>query len=67
MRLKVAGAEGVTVPAGKFKTYKVEIASADGGNDQIALWIAKGTRQVVKISAVMASMGGATMTSELMP
>ena len=67
MRLQVAGAEGVTVPAGKFNTYKVEIASADGGNDQIALWIAKGTRQVVKISAVMASMGGATMTSELMP
>jgi dipeptidyl aminopeptidase/acylaminoacyl peptidase len=67
MQLKVAGAETVTVPAGKFETFKVEITSADGGNDQTTIWIAKDSRQAVKVSSVMASMGGATMTTELMP
>ena len=67
MQLKVAGAETVTVPAGSFETFKVEITSADGGNDQSTIWIAKDSRQVVKASAVMASLGGATMTTELMP
>jgi hypothetical protein len=67
MQLKVTGAETVTVPAGKFETFKVEITSADGGNDQTTIWIAKDSRQAVKSSSAMASMGGATMTTELMP
>ncbi len=65
MQLKVTGAEAVTVPAGKFDAFKVEVTSADGGNDHLTLWIAKEGRQVVKMSAIMASMGGATMNSEL--
>ena len=67
MQLKVAGTETVTVPAGKFETFKVDITSADDGNDQTTVWIAKDSRQAVKVSSVMASMGGATMTAELMP
>ncbi|HEV3202450.1 MAG TPA: alpha/beta fold hydrolase [Bryobacteraceae bacterium] len=67
MQLKVAGTETVTVPAGKFETFKVEITSADGGSDQSTLWIAKDSRQAVKVSSVIAAMGGAKMTAELMP
>lgn len=37
----------------------------DGGPDRMTLWIAKDSRQAVKISAVMAQMGGAIMTAEL--
>ena len=67
MQLKVTGTETVSVPAGKFETFKVDITSADGGSDQTTIWIAKDSRQAVKVSAVMASMGGAKMTAELMP
>jgi len=57
----------VTVPAGKFDAFRVELKSADGGNDQSTIWIAKDSRQAVKVSAVLAAMGGATMTAELLP
>ena len=67
LEAKVAGVETVTVPAGKFETWKVEIASVDGGSDHTTLWIAKESRATVKMSAVMASAGGATMTAELTP
>src|SRR3954471_16618966 len=56
MQLKVAGSESVTVPAGKFEAYKVEVTSADGGNDSLTLWIAKDSRIPVKISTVLAAM-----------
>jgi len=65
MQLKVVGMESVTVPAGTFDSYKVEVTSADGGNDKQTLWIAKDSRKPVKMSAVLGSMGGATMTAEL--
>jgi len=64
-QLKVAGSETVTVPAGKFDTFRVEVTSADGGTDKKTIWIAKNSHKVVKSSAVVASMGGATMTQEL--
>ncbi len=67
MQLKVAGSESVTTPAGKFEAFKVEVTSADGGNDNMTLWIAKDTRAAIKIVTVMAAMGGATMTAELLP
>jgi len=67
MQLKVAGVESVTVPAGTFDAYKVEITSADGGADRRTLWIAKDSRKALKMSAVMTEMGGATMTAELEP
>ncbi len=62
---KVTGAESVTVPAGTFDTWKVEIASAEGDPGQTTLWVAKDTRKVVKLSATLPQMGGAVVTSEL--
>lgn len=67
MQLKVTGIESVTVPAGTFDAYKVEITSADGGSDKQTLWIAKDSRKPVKMSAVLADMGGAVITEELVP
>jgi hypothetical protein len=63
----VVGVESVTVPAGTFDAYKVELTSADGGADKQTLWIAKDSRKPVKMSAVLADMGGATITQELVP
>lgn len=67
LQLKVAGVESVTVPAGTFDAYRVEISSADGGNDKMTLWVAKDSRKAVKITAVLAEMGGATLLQELLP
>jgi hypothetical protein len=67
MELKVAGSESVTVPAGTFDTFKVELTSADGGADKSTIWFAKDSRKLVKMSAVLSEMGGATMTTELLP
>ncbi|MGD0788495.1 MAG: alpha/beta fold hydrolase [Terracidiphilus sp.] len=64
-QLSVSGIESITVPAGKFDAYKVEITSADGGSDKKTVWVAKDTRKVVKVSAVVAAMGGAVVTQEL--
>ncbi|MGD0732528.1 MAG: hypothetical protein ABR956_14805 [Terracidiphilus sp.] len=64
MQLSVPSVEAVTVPAGKFEAYRVEIAPSDGG-DKKTLWIAKDSHKVVKGSAVVASMGGAALTQEL--
>ena len=64
-QLAVAGKEQVTVPAGTFDTLRVEISSADGGSDKKTFWIANETHKVVKVTAGLASMGGAVMTQEL--
>ena len=66
-QLKVVGSESVTVPAGTFDAYKVEIVSTDDDADKQTVWIAKDTRKVVKIAAVLPSLGGAVLTSELEP
>jgi dipeptidyl aminopeptidase/acylaminoacyl peptidase len=62
---KVVASESVTVPAGTFDTYKVEIATADGSGNKSTLWIAKQTRKPVKMSSIMAQAGGAVMVAEL--
>ena len=67
MELKVAGSESVTVPAGTFETFKVELTPADGGPDKSTIWFAKDSRKLVKMSSVMSDMGGATLTTELLP
>lgn len=67
MQLNVSGVEKVTVPAGTFDAYKVDITSADGGDDKETLWIAKDSHKAVKESAVLAAMGGAVLTQELLP
>ncbi|HET6843210.1 MAG TPA: alpha/beta fold hydrolase [Candidatus Angelobacter sp.] len=66
LQLKVAGVESVTVPAGTFNAFRVEISSADGGNDKETVWIAKDSRKPVKSSAVLVQMGGAVLTAELL-
>jgi dipeptidyl aminopeptidase/acylaminoacyl peptidase len=65
VQLTVAGAESVTVPAGTFDAWRVELSSADGGADKKTLWIAKDSHKVVKAKATLSSMGGAMMTQEL--
>jgi dipeptidyl aminopeptidase/acylaminoacyl peptidase len=64
---RVTGAESVTVPAGTFEAWKVEIASAEGEPGQTTIWVAKDSRKVVKLSATLPQMGGAVVTSELQP
>jgi Prolyl oligopeptidase family len=66
MLLTVSGVEKVTVPAGTFDAYKVEITSADGGPDKETLWVAKDSHKPVKESTVLGSMGGAVLTQELL-
>ncbi|HXN73334.1 MAG TPA: alpha/beta fold hydrolase [Candidatus Acidoferrales bacterium] len=67
MQLNVSGVEKLTVPAGTFDTYKVDISSADGGDDKETIWISKDSHKAVKESLVIASMGGAVLTQELLP
>jgi dipeptidyl aminopeptidase/acylaminoacyl peptidase len=64
---KVAASEKVTVPAGTFEAWKVEIASADGEPGQTTIWVAKDSRRVVKTTATIPQMGGAVVTTELQP
>jgi hypothetical protein len=66
-QLKVVGTESVTVPAGTFDAYKLEIVAADNDADKQTVWIDKGSRKVLKISAVLPSLNGAVLTSELTP
>jgi dipeptidyl aminopeptidase/acylaminoacyl peptidase len=66
MQLKVAGSEQVTVPAGTFDAFRVEI-STDDGPDKMTLWVAKDTRKPVKIATALPQAGGAVMTAELLP
>lgn len=65
VQLKVVGSESVTVPAGTFDSFKVEVAATDGPDKQ-TLWVAKSPRKVVKIEATLPQLGGAKMTSELL-
>ena len=44
MQIQVAGPESVTVPAGTFDAFRVELSSADGGPDKSTVWISKDTR-----------------------
>jgi len=64
-QLKVLGVEKVTVPAGSFDAFKVEVASAEGEPGQTMLWISKSDRRVLKISSVLPQANGAVLTAEL--
>ncbi len=64
-QLKTVGSESVTVPAGTFDAYKVEVVAADNEADKQTGWITKDTHKVVKIVATIPSLGGAILTSEL--
>jgi dipeptidyl aminopeptidase/acylaminoacyl peptidase len=62
--LTVVGSEQVTVPAGTFDTFKVELNSPDDGS-KTTLWISKADRMMVKLSEVLPRQNGAVLTSEL--
>ncbi len=64
-QLKVVGTESVTVPAGAFDAYRVEIVDTNDEADKRTVWIAKDSHKVVKITATIPSLGGALLTSEL--
>jgi dipeptidyl aminopeptidase/acylaminoacyl peptidase len=67
IELQVIGVEKISVPAGEFESFKVELSSSDGAAGKYTVWIASQTRTPVKIVTVMAEMGGATLTAELLP
>jgi dipeptidyl aminopeptidase/acylaminoacyl peptidase len=64
-QVKVIGAEKVTVPAGSFDAFKLEVTSAEGEPGKATVWVANDSRKVVKIVAVIPQLNGATLTSEL--
>lgn len=63
--LRVAGSENVSVPAGAFEWWRVEIEPADGSPGKQTLWVARKERRPVKLEASLPQMGGAKMTAEL--
>jgi hypothetical protein len=65
-QLEVIGSEKVTVPAGTFDSWKVEISPADGATGQTTtLWVDKASRRAVKMSTILPEMNGAIATAEL--
>ena len=65
LQLSVAGKEELEVPACRFNVFRVEMFSANGVADKKTVWIADDNHKVAKATAVLASMGGAVMTAEL--
>lgn len=64
-QLKVTGSEKVTVPAGTFDAYKVEVTPAEGTGETSTIWVDKVSRRAVKIVTVLPQMNGAVATAEL--
>jgi dipeptidyl aminopeptidase/acylaminoacyl peptidase len=62
--LAVVGSEPITVPAGTFETFVVELNSPDDGS-KTTLWIDKAGHKMVRLQSVMPSQNGAVLTSEL--
>ncbi len=65
VHLMVAELENVTVPAGSFDSYRVEISSANSRADDYTVWVAKSSRKPVKMIADLPEMSGAKLTAEL--
>ena len=55
--------EKVTVPAGTFDAFRIEVTDAEGGG-RTTYWIARDGRRSLKSSAVMPQFNGAVMTIE---
>ena len=62
---KVLGQEALTVPAGSFKAWKLELSSAEGDPGSTLMWVDVPTRKVLKTVATLPKMGGAVITMEL--
>ncbi|HEY6334078.1 MAG TPA: alpha/beta fold hydrolase [Blastocatellia bacterium] len=65
MQLKVLGKEKIGTSGDT--AYKVEVSSADGGPDKSTVWIAQDSRKILKVTATLPDLGGATLTMELQP
>jgi hypothetical protein len=65
MKATVTGVETVSVPAGSFEAYRVDVGAADGSGAASTIWVARESRQVVKTEARVPQMGNATIVSEL--
>ncbi|MBM4169623.1 MAG: alpha/beta fold hydrolase [Ignavibacteria bacterium] len=64
--LKVTGAESVTVAAGTFDAFVVEVKPLDDNSGGSKIWIAKNDKRTVKTETKLpATMGGGTVVSEL--
>lgn len=62
--LRVTSTEKITVPAGTFEAFKIELATAEQKGNSKTLWVAKDTRSVLRV--VMAfEERNATFTLEL--
>jgi hypothetical protein len=66
VKLTVTGSEQVTVPAGAFDTFRIELTSSDDENKTI-YWVAKESRKVVKGVASGPQLNGGSLTVELAP
>lgn len=66
MYLRVAGQEYVTVPAGTFETFKIELSQYGAGNDIQTLWVTKYTHTPIKLLTSFQSMQDTTVTLELL-
>jgi dipeptidyl aminopeptidase/acylaminoacyl peptidase len=64
LTLTVVGREPVTVPAGTFDAWVVDVVSAGDGGAQ-TIWVACDDRRVVKFRATLPAMNGAVITTEL--
>jgi hypothetical protein len=62
-QLKVVAIESVTVPAGTFECFKVEVEGTDGSKS--THWIAKAPRKLIKSITTSPQLGGGSLTSEL--
>lgn len=67
LELAVAGVESVSVPAGTFEAWRIELVPAGGGPERRTVWVSLETREVVKTSGVLPQAGGAILTAELLP
>ena len=65
MIVSVVGEESLTVDAGTFETFKVEISNADQSPGTISLWVDKASPMVIKSQQSMPQMGGAVMETVL--
>jgi hypothetical protein len=67
MVLEVVGKETVTVPAGTFEAFKIELKNMDGepGGGTVHISADKSRHKVRSVMQLPAMMGGGTITSEL--
>jgi hypothetical protein len=63
LQLKVVGMERVTVPAGAFESYKVELTSGQGGSYKGTVWISKNSRTPVRGSGSETVGSGTIITT----